>query len=64
MGEEHPDTLKSMGNLAVILYRHQGQWKKAEALQVVVMEKTKHVLGEEHPNTLTSMANHASTYRD
>ncbi|KAJ7884983.1 hypothetical protein B0H13DRAFT_2277916 [Mycena leptocephala] len=43
-------------------YRNQGCWKDAEALEVVVMEKSKQVLGEEHPSTLTSMANLAATY--
>ena len=41
LGEEHPDTLTSMGNLAST-YRNQGKWKEAEALEVVVMEKRKH----------------------
>jgi len=63
LGEEHPDTLRSMANLACT-YRDQGQWKEAEALEVVVMEKSKHALGEEHPDTLRSMANLACTYRD
>ena len=49
-------------NLALV-YKEHGKWKEAEALQVVVMEKTKHGLGEEHPDTLTSMANLAGTYR-
>ena len=39
LGEEHPDTLTSMANLAST-YRNQGQWKEAKALEVVVMEKT------------------------
>ena len=38
LGDDHPDTLTSMGNLANT-YRNQGHWKDAEALQVVVMEK-------------------------
>ncbi|KAJ7209090.1 P-loop containing nucleoside triphosphate hydrolase protein [Mycena rebaudengoi] len=61
LGEEHPDTLTSMGNLAST-YRSQGRWKDAEALEVVVMEMRKRVLGEEHPDTLTSMGSLASTY--
>ncbi|KAF8193480.1 hypothetical protein K438DRAFT_1969385 [Mycena galopus ATCC 62051] len=61
LGEEHPDTLTSMGNLAST-YWSQGRWKDAEALQVVVMEMRKCVLGEEHPDTLTSMNDLASTY--
>jgi len=63
LGVEHPDTLRSMANLAVT-YSRQGLWEEAEALEVVVMDKRKHALGEEHPDTLTSMANFAGTYWD
>ncbi|KAK2598195.1 hypothetical protein QQS21_005672 [Conoideocrella luteorostrata] len=63
LGEQHPDTLRSMANLAST-YRYQGRWKEAEELQVQVMETHKTVLGEQHPDTLTSMANLASTYRN
>ena len=59
LGEEHPDTLSSMANLASI-YRDQGKWKEAEALEVVVMEKSKHLLGEEHPSTLSSIEDRKS----
>jgi DNA repair protein RadC len=48
-------------NIAKVYDQH-GQWKKAEVLQVVVMEKRMYVLGDEHPDTLTSMGNLASTY--
>ncbi|KAL8815792.1 MAG: hypothetical protein Q9223_005111 [Gallowayella weberi] len=61
LGEEHPDTLTSMANLAST-YRNQGRWKEAEELEVQVLEISQRVLGEEHPFTLTSMANLASTY--
>jgi len=61
LGEEHPDTLTSMANLAST-YRKQGRWKEAEELGVGVIETMKRVLGEEHPDTLTSMANLALTY--
>ena len=50
-------------NIAGVYYQC-GQWKKAEPLEVLVMEKTKHALGEEHPDTLISMGNLASTYRN
>ena len=63
LGEEHPDTLSSIANLAST-YRNQGRWKEAEELFVQVMEMRKRVLGEEHPDTLSSMANLASTYRN
>ncbi|WAO90144.1 Hypothetical protein NCS54_00755600 [Fusarium falciforme] len=61
LGEEHPDTLTSMANLAST-FSNQGRWKEAEELEVGVMETTKRVLGEEHPDTLSSMANLASTF--
>jgi citrate lyase synthetase len=61
LGDEHPDTLTSMGNLAST-YSNQGRWREAEELQVQVMETTKRVLGDVHPDTLTSMGNLASTY--
>jgi tetratricopeptide (TPR) repeat protein len=62
-GEEHPDTLIRMGNLATT-YTNQGRRKEAEELEVRVMETFKRVVGEGHPFTLTSMGNLASTYRD
>jgi tetratricopeptide (TPR) repeat protein len=61
LGQEHPDTLMSMANLAVT-YGNQGRWKEAEELFVQVMETRKRVLGQEHSNTLISMANLAATY--
>ena len=48
LGDDHPDTLTSMANLACT-YRNQGRWKEAETLDVVVMEKRKQVLGDDHP---------------
>jgi hypothetical protein len=61
LGEEHPDTLLSMNNLA-LTYLNQEQWKEAEELQVRVMQTRRRVLGDEHPDTLTSIGNLASTY--
>ncbi|THH16169.1 hypothetical protein EW146_g4419 [Bondarzewia mesenterica] len=61
LGEEHPDTLTAMGNLAST-FSDQGRWKEAESLEVVVMETRQRVLGEEHPDTLSTMANLASTF--
>lgn len=63
LGQEHPDTLISMANLAST-YRNQGRWKEAEVLEVQVLEIRKGVLGPEHPHTLISMSNLASTYRN
>ncbi|MCH8028683.1 MAG: toll/interleukin-1 receptor domain-containing protein [Candidatus Dadabacteria bacterium] len=60
LGEEHPDTLASMNNLAGTLGA-QGDLKRARELQEKVLETRKRVLGEEHPDTLTSMNNLAGT---
>ncbi|KAK4678495.1 hypothetical protein QC764_308170 [Podospora pseudoanserina] len=62
LGEEHPDTLTSMNEIAVT-YQSQGRWKEAELLQLQVLEIQKRVLGEEHPNILASMHSLASTYQ-
>ena len=61
LGAEHPDTLHSMGNLA-ITYKNQGRWNEAEQLDINVMDVTEKLLGAEHPDTLSSTGNLASTY--
>jgi hypothetical protein len=43
LGDDHPDTLTSMENLAST-YWNQGRWKEAEMLEMMVIEKTKQVL--------------------
>jgi tetratricopeptide (TPR) repeat protein len=63
LGNEHPDTLTSMANLA-LTYCGQGRWRDAEELEAQVMQTTKRVFGNEHPHTLTSIANLASTYEN
>lgn len=40
LGDEHPDTLSSMANLAAT-WSSQGRWKEAEELEVRVMEARK-----------------------
>jgi hypothetical protein len=62
LGVEHPDTLRSMSNLA-LTFHGQGRWKEAEELNVQVIETRKRVLGVEHPDTLNSMYNLAFTFR-
>ena len=62
LGEEHPDTLGSMNNLAETL-RAQGDLAAARGLQEKVLEVRRRIQGEEHPNTLTSMNNLAETLR-
>jgi tetratricopeptide (TPR) repeat protein len=62
-GEDHPDTLLSMANLAAT-YRKQGRPSDAEELFLAVVEVKKRVYGEKHRSTLTSMNGLASTYAD
>ena len=60
LGPEHPNTLNSKADLALI-FRKQGWWKESEELGLQVMETRKRVLGLEHPDTLTSMHSLALT---
>jgi hypothetical protein len=61
LGEEHRDTLASMGNLA-LMCRDQGKLEEAEALAMRVTETFGRTLGEEHPDTLSGMEVLMSTY--
>ena len=61
LGEDHPDTLGSITNVASA-YLDLGRWKEAEELLVGVVEASKRILGEEHPQTLARIANLALTY--
>jgi hypothetical protein len=63
LGEDHPDTLGTMNNLA-ITYHNRGEFAEAARLQGEVLEKRKKILGEDHPDTLTTMHNLALTYND
>lgn len=60
-GAEHLDTLKRIGNLAV-LYWKQGRLEETERLQAQVKETCLKVLGAEHSDTLLSMGNLWSIY--
>jgi tetratricopeptide (TPR) repeat protein len=62
LGQEHPDTLRSMGMLANTLMA-QGDLNGAQELYEKVLEFSRRILGEEHPDTLGSMGNLASTLR-
>ena len=61
LDEEHPETLRFMGNLARN-YSEKGKLKEAEQLEVQVLDMRKQLHGAEHPHTLQYMANLASTY--
>ncbi|KAJ7121148.1 hypothetical protein C8R44DRAFT_623356, partial [Mycena epipterygia] len=63
LGESHPKTLVTMGNLAAT-YQSLGRFKEAEELETVVLEKWTNVLGDNHPDTLRAMGNLAVTFRN
>jgi tetratricopeptide (TPR) repeat protein len=62
LGEEHPETLTAMNNLAVTLWQ-MGDLPGARDMQEAVLTIRRRVLGEEHPDTLISMGNLAETLR-
>ena len=61
LGEEHPDTLRSMHGLA-FSYGNAGRRQEALQLMEAVVEVQKRALGEEHPDTLRSMHTLANRY--
>ena len=63
LGQKDEETLRSM-QMAGLVYGVKGEWKRAEELQIEVLETTQKVLGPEHHNTLDSMANMALIYRN
>jgi tetratricopeptide (TPR) repeat protein len=63
LGREHPETLTSMNNLALVL-SEQGKYEEAETIHRQTLELARKVLGREHPNTLISMNNLASVLSD
>jgi tetratricopeptide (TPR) repeat protein len=60
-GEKHPNTIKSMAELATTYYM-QGRYDEAEVLKDEALDLRREVLGEKHPNTIRSMASLATTY--
>ncbi len=56
LGEEHPDTIVSIGNWGNLL-EAQGMLTKAEPYYREALVKFHRVLGDEHPDTLRSMTN-------
>jgi tetratricopeptide (TPR) repeat protein len=62
LGADHPDTLTSKSDLA-ILYWSQGQYAKAEPLFKEVLQGQTAKLGAEHPETLASKSDLAMLYQ-
>jgi hypothetical protein len=58
LGLEHPETLGSVNNLALLL-QAKGDLAAAEPLYRRALEGYRRVLGEEHPSTKIVAENHA-----
>lgn len=56
LGEEHPETLRSVENLAGVL-PSQGKYEAAEMMNRRALEGIEKALGKEHSSTLASMNN-------
>jgi len=56
LGKEHPSTLASMNNLALVLSR-QGKYEEAEETHRQALRLMETVLGKEYPSTLATMNN-------
>jgi tetratricopeptide (TPR) repeat protein len=54
LGDDHPDTLTSMDNMAELLWA-QHKYSEAEPYTRETLEKRRRVLGDEHPDTLESI---------
>jgi tetratricopeptide (TPR) repeat protein len=61
LGEQHPSTLASVNNLA-ILYSRQGRYTEAEPLYQRALTARERVLGAEHPETLDALNGLAELY--
>ncbi len=57
--KEHPRTLTSMSNLAMLL-QAQGKLAEAEPLLLEALRACRATFGEEHPDTLTTTNNLAA----
>jgi len=63
LGPEHPDTVTSLNDLAVLYWR-MGEYEKARPLYQEALEICRKVFGPEHPHTATSLDNLATLYAD
>jgi serine/threonine protein kinase/tetratricopeptide (TPR) repeat protein len=63
LGDNHPDTLSTMEDLAWF-YREDGAFGKAEAFQLHIYTQRRRALGENHPQTLTALGGLAWLYED
>ncbi len=62
LGFEHPDTLTSIGNLALMLY-DQRKYQESEEMNRQALKGKEKAFGVDHPSTLISVSNLASILR-
>ncbi|KAH7231009.1 hypothetical protein BKA59DRAFT_518303 [Fusarium tricinctum] len=63
LGDEHPDTISAMSNLAITL-SDQGKLDEAASMKAEVLEKMQRILGDEHPDTIMAMSNLTNSLSD
>jgi hypothetical protein len=63
LGDDHPDTLISASNLALIL-SDLGERRAARVLHEDTLTRRRRVLGDDHPSTLSSASNLALILSD
>ena len=56
LGVDHPATLTSVNNLALVL-QYQGKHEQAEEMNRRALVEWEKVLGVDHPSTLTCVSN-------
>jgi len=61
LGENHPHTLETKNDLAV-LYKEQGDYDKAEPLLLEALKGRRLKLGDKHPHTIESMKSLINLY--
>lgn len=62
LGPEHPDTVKSLNNLAQ-LYQTQSRYEEAEVLWQRALSIHKHLWGPDHPDTALALSHLALLYQ-
>jgi len=63
LGKEHPHTLKSVANFALVL-KNQGKYTEAEKMYRQALELMEKGLGDEHPTTKRCRDNLAKCLRE
>jgi hypothetical protein len=54
LGDDHPDTLESKNDLAV-LYKEQARYEESEKLLLEALEGRRLKLGDAHPHTIEDL---------